>query len=418
MKLCYTLITLFLFTAHVAAQKKEMQYIDAVYEEEIKTVQLFPMGSSIEARLEPAVIKMDDRRDLILEFDDLRDDADYYYVYFIHCNADWTPSDLRPNMYVNGYNEFEILNFEFSSESRIKYVHYTYQIPDFKESGNYLAVVYRNQNKSDIILTKRFSIYDNTIGVGARVDRSASVAKRRTHQRLEVAVNYAELTAQDPRRQFTVVIRQNERIDRTQTITPTYIDEPAKLLRYQNLDEFNEFLGSNEFRHFDLSTVNFGGRNIANTRFINNKPHTQLMIDRQAPMGYLINLDVNGKFYIRDLEGRDSRLTSEYVNVLFALDYPKLSEQIYLVGHFNNWEYSEASRMKYNPTTDRYENNYLLKQGWYDYSYVIKGPEPQEIDRTFYETENLYEVFVYFRPMGARGDQLVGYFKTNFNYMR
>lgn len=414
--LSYFLLSLLTFS--VLAQKKELQYADVNYEPTIKTVQLYPIGASVQNSFEPAVIKMDDRRKLILEFDDLREDADYYYVYFIHCNADWTPSDLRPNMYVNGYNEFEILDFEFSSESRIRYVHYYYEIPRLKQSGNYMVVVYRNQNKDDIVLTRRFSIYDNQVGVGARVDRSATVANRRTHQRLEASVNYGDLRAPDPSRQFTVVFRQNERPDRVQYVQPTYIDETAQLLRYQNLDDRNEFHGGNEFRHFDLSTVNFGGRNIANTQFINNRPYTDLMIDRQAAIGYLINLDINGKYYIRDLEGRDSRLTSEYVNVKFSLDYEKINNNIHLVGNFNNWEYNEDSKMKYNPLTDRYENTYLLKQGWYDYAYMVNGRDPQEIERSFYETENLYEVFVYFRPMGARGDQLVGYYRTNFNRNR
>ena len=75
-------------------------------------------------------------------------------------------------------------------------------------------------------------------------------------------------------------------------------------------------------------------------------------------------------------------------------------------------------RMKYNLATNRYENHYLLKQGWYDYAYMVNDRNPQEIERSFYETENLYEIFVYFKPMGGRGDQLVGYYKVNFNRNR
>lgn len=414
----YSIFCLIFFSSYVCAQEKELRYEDAFYEDRIKTIQLYPNGSSIQANLEPSVIKMDDRRKLRLEFDDLNDDADYYYVYFIHCDADWTPSDLRPNMYINGYNEFEIFDFEFSSEARINYVHYSYEFPRFKKSGNYLAVVYRNQDKKDIALSKRFYVYQNKVGLAARIDRSATVANRRTHQRVEVTVNYQELTAPDPKGQFTVLVRQNERPDRQRFLSPTYIDENSKLLRYQNLDENNEFIGGNEFRFFDLSTVNFGGRNVANTQFIKNKPYTTLQTDRQANVSYLINLDLNGKYFIRDLEGRDSRLTSEYVNIKFSLDYPKINENIYLVGNFNNWEYNESSRMKYNPATDNYENQYLLKQGWYDYAYMVNGRNPQEIERSFYETENIYEVMVYFKPMGARGDELVGYYKVNFNRNR
>ena len=415
----YLILLLLIFqTIHLLGQKKTLAYQDRVYEENIKTVQLYPKGTSIQANLEPAVIQLNGSKKLRLEFDDLKDDADYYYVYFIHCNANWTPSDLKANMYINAYNEFEIVDFEFSSESRINYVHYTYDFPRFKESGNYLAVVYRNQKKKDIILTKRFYVYENKVGLGARMDRSASVGLRRTHQRLEATVNYKGLRAPDPKEQFTLMIRQNERPDRQLFPSPTYIDDNIQVLRYQNLDSGNELLGGNEFRFFDLSTVNFGGRNVANTQFINNKAYTKLRTDKPSDVGYLINLDLNGKYYIRDLEGRDSRLTSEYVNILFSLDYPQVNDQIYLVGYFNNWVYDEKSLMKYNPSTNRYENQYLLKQGWYDYSYMIPGSETQPIERSFYETENLYEVFLYFRPLGARGDQLIGYYKFSVNKTR
>lgn len=411
------LICLFLLVTGLVQAQKTLEYVDQVYEPNIKTVQLFPEAPSIQAVLEPAVIKLGDSKKLRLVFDDLKNDADYYYVYFIHCNYDWSPSDLRPNMYLNSYNEFEITDFEFSSESRINYVHYTYQIPRFKTSGNYLAVVYRNQNKDDIVLSRRFKVYDNKVGLGARVDRSATVANRRTHQRIEATVNYTELKTIDPRGQFKLVVRQNERSDRTQLLTPTYIDDNAKMLRYQNLDEGNEFLGGNEFRFFDLSTVNFGGRNVDNTTFVNNRPYTKLSIDRTNDIAYLINLDLNGKYYIRDLEGRDGRLTSEYVDIQFSLEQTETNEPIYLLGAFNNWQKTEASKLYYNPATDRLEQHVLLKQGWYDYAYETLG-DPTQIDRSFYETENLYEVFVYFREMGARGDELVGYYKLNFNRRR
>jgi len=60
-----------------------------------------------------------------------------------------------------------------------------------------------------------------------------------------------------------------------------------------------------------------------------------------------------------------------------------------------------------------------LKQGWYDYTYWVDDPlDPFQMDRTFFNTENLYEVFVYFRPMGGRGDELVSYFKFNYNKLR
>ena len=67
---------------------------------------------------------------------------------------------------------------------------------------------------------------------------------------------------------------------------------------------------------------------------------------------------------------------------------------------------------------EKYANTIQLKQGWYDYTYQVDSNIPWQIDRNFFETENQYEFFVYFRPLGALGDKLVGYQLINYNARR
>ena len=401
-------------------KKKELKFEDTVYESEIKTVRMYPEGSSIQSSLAPAVAELGQTTKLLLEFDDLRDDADYYFVQFIHCNADWTPSDLRANMYLNSFNEFEIEDFEFSSESKTNYVHYKYRLPKFQSTGNYMAVVYRDRNKEDIILSKRFRVYQNEVGVGGNVLRSSAMGDRLTHQRIEVTMSYGNLNSIDPRQDFKVVVRQNQRPDMQLMLSPTFIDENSKVIRYQNLGSENDFLGGNEFRYFDLSTVNFKGRNVMDAGFAANKPFAQLGLDEMRKDGYFQNLDLNGQYYIRDLEGGGAfAITSEYVSTTFGLKAEKRLTDIYLLGAFNNWKRDAQSKLKWNAQNEVYETNILLKQGWYDYSYWSADPTaPNEFEQSFFETENLYEVFVYFKPIGGRGDILVGYSRIDYNRRR
>lgn len=417
-----SLFALILFLTQVVAfgQQKQLLYQDLTYEPTIKTVQLYPYDPSIEATLSPPVIDIDEGKKLLLEFDDLREDADYYFVYFVHCNADWTPSDLRAPMYLNGYNEFEIVNFEFSSQAKINYVHYSYEIPKFKETGNYLAVVYRDRKKQDIILSKRFSVYKNQVAVGGNISRSSDITNRLSNQRVEVTLNYAGLNSINPAKDFTIVVRQNQRPDATKTgLGYTFIDENAKLIRYQNLGEENDFYGWNEFRLFDISTVNGAGRNVAQIGFIDNRPRAELIPDRMRDPAYFQTLDVNGQFYIRDLEtGRAGRLTGEYVDVKFTLDYPETNDPIYLLGTFNQWIRDERSQLQYDPVNRNYYSNQLLKQGWYNYLYAVQSDKAYSIEQSFFETENMYEILVYFKPMGARGDKLVGYSRIEYNSRR
>nr|WP_317170244.1 hypothetical protein [Winogradskyella eckloniae] len=56
----------------------------------------------------------------------------------------------------------------------------------------------------------------------------------------------------------------------------------------------------------------------------------------------------------------------------------------------------------------------LLKQGFYNYKYVLVDKESGAIDEgaisgNFWQTENNYKVLVYYRDLGARFDRLVGY---------
>lgn len=403
----------------LTAQQKDLIYDNHAYEASIRSVQLLPQGNGISDRFAPSVKNIQERINLVLEFDDLAQDADYYFVRFIHCNADWTPSDFRSGMFVQGFNEFEIVDFEFSSESKVNYVHYTFPLPTFKKTGNYLAVVYRDRKKEDLVLTRRFMIYENKALVGARVLRSSSVSNRMTHQRIETTVNYGAVRATDPRKDIKVMVRQNQRADKEKPLQPTFLDENQSVLKYQNLGDENDFAGGNEFRFFDLSTINASGRNVGNVYFEDNRPVAQLMPDKRRREGYFQNLDLNGQFYIRDSEGRNTAITAEYVQTRFTLQMPKSRTGMYILGAFNGWRKNKASRMTYDEESGSYTHQILLKQGWYNYMYWSADPlDEQEIERNFFETENLYEVFVYFRAMGSRGDELIGYGRVNYNNRR
>lgn len=416
----YFLMLIFFNGPSLLGYQKTIQYSDYSYEETIRTVKLYPQGIGIENSMAPSITQLNGSKSLVLEFDDLKEDADYYYIRFVHCNADWTLSDYRDNMVVHGYNEFEIEDFQFSTESKTSYVHYRYIFPKFKVSGNFLAIVYRDQNKDDIILTRRFMVNSNQANVGARIERSSVIKDRRTHQRIDVNLNFGNITSPDPRKDFKVVIRQNQRWDNAKTGLPvSFIDENSKVISYRALGSENDFPGGNEFRFFDLSTVTFSGRNVQRVEYQNGLPMATIRPDLPLNPNYLQNLDINGKFYVRDQEANSLGNTAEYVSATLSLKTPKQSANIYVLGDFNNYMRDKKSLLIYDDKEEQYAVELLLKQGWYDYTYWVDDPlDPFQMDRTFFNTENLYEVFVYFKPMGARGDHLVSYFKLNYNKLR
>ena len=64
-----------------------------------------------------------------------------------------------------------------------------------------------------------------------------------------------------------------------------------------------------------------------------------------------------------------------------------------------------------------YTKRLLLKQGFYNYTYWTTPPEPDgnQVEGNYFQTENLYEVLVYYRAFQPNADLLIGYFVIPVN---
>ncbi|HKZ39041.1 MAG TPA: type IX secretion system plug protein domain-containing protein [Chryseolinea sp.] len=392
---------------------KALKLIDLGYEPEIKTIQLYPEN----APTEPAVTSFG-KWNLLLQFDDLRNQRDTYYAKVIHCNYDWTKSDLQDLDFMTLYNEFPITNNEFSVDTHIPYVHYWFAVPPVKLPGNYVLMVYRGSDKEDIILTKRFMVYTNQvaftrdgnlIGAGNVADLS---------QQLNFTVDYKNLTILNPLLDVHVNIYQNHRWDNMiQDVKPSFVREIEKELEYRFFEESKMFRGGSEFRFFDLRSINNPGRNIA-TVTKNVKPFEAYVVKdkSRAIEAYSQYDDLNGGFNIDNYDYRDLAFTN-YVNVNFSLASPDINGDVYVAGAFNNWNLNQQNKMQYDSVQRVYTARILLKQGWYDYQYVVKSPTlPYDyFEGSHFETENYYEVFVYHKPYQPRADLLIGYLRIDKN---
>jgi hypothetical protein len=74
--------------------------------------------------------------------------------------------------------------------------------------------------------------------------------------------------------------------------------------------------------------------------------------------------------------------------------------------------------MRYNNESGMYETSLYLKQGYYDYTYITTdmnggNPSLESTEGNSWETENNYTILVYYRPLGARADELIGYTRIN-----
>lgn len=392
---------------------KTLRLMDFAYEPQIKTIELSPENSP----LTPAVISLG-QSDLVLKFDDLSPDRDSYHARVIHCNYDWTKSDLQDLDFLSVYNEFPLNNSEFSVDTHIPYVHYWLSVPLVKLPGNYVLMVYRGTNKEDLILTKRFMVFDSQVTFTKNGNLIGAGSIANLNQQLNFTVNYSNVAIPNPLLDIHVSIRQNQRWDNMATdVQPSFMHELDKELEYRFFDEAKMFRGGNEFRFFDLKSLNNPGRNVgyvAKTK----KPY-DVFIAKDKPRtdeAYSQYNDLDGGFTIDNYDYKDLAFTN-YANVTFSLATPPVDGEVYVAGGFNYWNLNQDNKMQYDSAQRLYTRTILLKQGWYDYQYLVKSTTlpPYYFEGSHFETENYYEIFVYYKPFQPRADLLIGYLRLEKN---
>ncbi len=389
-----------MLSSHFSEAQKKLQFIDKVYESQIKTVQLFP--------------------DLSIEFDDLQENRNNYYAKLIHCNFDWTKSDLHDLDFLEEYNEFTLNEYAISTNIYPAYVHYRFQIPSVKIPGNYLLILYRDGDKSDIILSRRFFVVDNKITLQTENTFVGAGTLSTSNQQLNFVLDYGNIEILNPLESVHVAVRQNQRWDNARMdVKPSFVRDDRKELEYRFFEQDKHFTAGNEFRFVDFRSLNFPGENTGKLdRSV--KPF-QLTVQHdkaRTHQAYGQYSDLNGGYRIENLDYGEAAVSGNYIETLFSLSAPtQINGDVYVIGSFNNWIREDENRMTYNSTKQMYEATLYLKQGLYNYVYSIESPQlsPDYFEGSHYETENIYEVMVYYRPFRPNADLLIGYFVLPVN---
>lgn len=394
----------------------ELEYRDLIYNPNIKTVNLYS-DISKKAKIEPPVIDIRSQGRLILEFDELYEDARYFQAKIIHCNWDWSPSQLKSIEYLSSYNEFDIQDYEYSFNTLVPYTHYYFVLPRVILPGNYLIVIYNKDDPDELAFSKRFMVFDPLIHISYRAGESMGVMESRTHQQVDFQLNYANLQVYNPERDIKVVIRQNQSwITAIYNLRPTRVDEMSRTIEYSPFNLENNFYGGNEFRFFDLNSVRAPGRNVDRVFMKDDRIDAFLLRDKiRKNEFYSIWDDLNGGYIITNIDGNDPRLEAEYVHIHFFLISPdKINSDIYIFGRLSQYDLIPEFKMSFDPQLGGYTANVLLKQGWYDYIYYSPD-DLYSIEGSHFETENDYEILVYLKPEGRAYDILAGYAIFNLN---
>jgi hypothetical protein len=384
----------------------------------IKSIQLRPLGENNFTAIVPLGTVLE------LSFDDLEADGKDYQYKIEHMTHDWKKSRLLSSQFIDGFDENTIINVTNSFNTFQSYTHYQVKIPNantvITKSGNYLLSVL--DDNDTVVFTRRFVLYESLATIDVQVSRSRNAKTLNTQQTLEFSINHPNLRINNPRQEINVVILKNENWNETiSNLQPTFF-KPNQL-QYSYTNKTN-FWGGNEYLNFDSKLIRNKSINIVRIEKEDLFHHYIYPYTFNPFLTYRYNPDINGQYVFRTLEGNDTNTEADYAMMHFTLnvDEPFKDKKVHVYGGFNNFEITDETQLYYDFEDNSYKGNLLLKQGFYNYTFATVDTfgkvDTNEINGTFFQTENSYTVITYFKPFGSLYDRVIGVGKANFNQNR
>ena len=364
--------------------------------------------------LSPAVMCLHTDDILQIAFDELSHDYHRYAYTIERCEADWTPSEeVFESDWLEGFNAIVIDDHEQSVNTIIPYTHYQLQIPNdqcrLKMSGNYRLHIIDDESQKELACVE-FMVTDQTMSLFMEASTNTDIDHNISHQQLSISLNYNNHIVTNPQEQIRMVVRQNDREDNSRLhVSPSFIQ--ANGLRWQHHQQLI-FDAGNEYHKYEvldpshptmgIDYINWDGEQYQVYPFINEpRPH------------YIYDEDADGAFYIRNSDNRENDTASEYVWVNYRLKAPELPFGRIIIQGMWTTEAPETYLMSYDEKERLYTASILQKQGYYSYQYLWQDQDghlqtlPSE--GNFYQTENRYQAYIYYKGTGERTWRLVSY---------
>lgn len=402
-----------LFLSSSKAQEFDIDFRNFTYSSSVHSVRMhlenLPLSNPI--------IPMNADLRLHLSFDELEGDIRDYSYTIIHCNADWTRSDLQELEYIDGFSGELIENYAFSFNTRTEYVHYDLFLPNddltWTKSGNYMLIIFDEDNGNEVVLTRRFMVFDELVKLTAKPSPVGATGKSRTHQEIDFRVQHEALNVRSPQTEIRATVLQNGQWGNAiEDLEPLFVRKEELVFDYQGKILFP---AQNEFRQLDMRNLKMRAGNIENIGVYNDEFEVTLFTDKKRwDIPYLFFNDIDGQFIIGEDGDPNASTRADYANVFFSLYSPtELDEDIYIYGELSDWAIREDMKMVYNETIFSYVAKIPLKEGYYNYAYAAVNPKTEEIsfeetEGNKYQTVNDYTILVYYRPFSGRYDQLIG----------
>lgn len=389
---------------------------DYIYKSNICFPEVFKIGSDQTNN----IIELNSTQALVFQFDDMDNDLKNYSYQVVHCNPDWSVSDLIHMQYMLGFESYNITSSHFAQNVTKLYTHYEFTFPnEFMKptiSGNFIMKVFETNNPENIVFTRRFMVVESVLSFSEAKIRYASLVElRNTHQELFFTINTENIVIQDYINDFKVNIIQNNRWDNAIIgLSPQYITNKEVKFNYTNGEM--AFDAGNQYRFLNIKTLQIINEPIVDIKIDGGMYHIRLREEVMRNFkNYQNRPDINGRFTIYNQDGFSNTIDPDYATIYFTLPGNEFiaNKEIYLIGNFSFGQMLDTYRMNY----DNYRNVYWLampfKQGYYNYMFSVKDLKTGKgdvtlIEGSYAECENDYTIMAYVRRPGDITHKLVG----------
>ena len=420
-----TLLMCILCSIQPAIHAQDNIFPDYVYKPNIRFAEVYKTGSDQTNN----IMEFNSDQQLIFQFDDIDNDVKNYSYQVIHCNPDWSVSDLIHMQYMIGFESYNITDYHFAQNVTQQYTHYQFTFPnEFMHptmSGNFIMKVFETGNPDNIILTRRFMVVESVLSfTEAKVRYASGVDLRNTHQELYFTINTENIVLQDYKNDIKVNIIQNNRWDNAiMGLPPQYVSDID--VRYNYTNGESSFAAGNQYRYIDLKTLQLITEPIIDIKIDQGKYNIRLRPEALRNVrNYQFRPDINGRFTVYNQDGFSNIIDPDYAMVYFTLPDNELyhGKDIYIIGGFTFDVMLDSYKMKYDADREVYWLAAPFKQGYYNYLYTIKDPKTGKgdvtlIEGSYAECENDYTIMVYVRRPGDITHKLLGveYLNTLIN---
>ena len=363
-------------------------------------------------------ISIESGHSLILNFDILEPQSYDLFYSIEQYDATWSKTNPLTDEFLNGFNNQPIQDYKPSLNTTYDYINYQVQIPsndlEILQTGNYKVTVYLDSELTKPLFSRKFVVYSYDAKILAEGDGYQNIEGNEV-QKVNVDIDLSLLSVSDPQYEIKVAYLVNQDWN-TWKMDNKFRIESTTEISFENNNALS-FYGGIEYRYFDNMSLKVTSER---TEYINFEPpyyHFYLYPDKLRTYGpYQYREDFNGQFVLANDDLWDDKfIEADYTWVHFKLkvDQPLLS-RLYVYGALTHWQFTDENELMYLPDEQDYTCKLLLKQGQYDYRYVMKDFDSNEVDWSLLEgshaiTENQVYIFVYYLDYDSDFERLAGF---------